>query len=111
MDEINNKLYIIPRFDKNGEVVKTHLARVTPFQFGRILPYIEMLCLPNIPIMLHNCECPAKCNGDCDGIEADIKWAEYWDVSFNEVTCPTCLRIARWGYKNKIPNDAQEVLV
>lgn len=93
------RLYIIPKFNKEGEVTKTHFARVAPCQFGTA---IEKLCLPNIAIWLHNCECPAKCNGECDGTVAHQDWAESWDEFFNEVTCETCLRIARFGYKRNI---------
>ena len=102
---MNDNLYIIPHFDKHGKVIKTHLARASN---GSI---IEMLCLPNMYIWLHNCECPTKCtDGDC-GTEATTDFAEHWDSYFNEVTCQTCLRIARWGYKRNIPNDAQKVLI
>lgn len=108
---MNDRLYIIPYFDKHDKLIKTHLARACPSQFGRTEPDIEKLCLPNIPIWLHNCDCPAKCNGDDCGVEADTRFAEYWDSFFNEVTCQTCLRIARYGHKRKLPNNAWEVLV
>ncbi len=94
---MNEQLYIIPHF-KDDKLVKTHLARTYPFSFGSLNPDIEMLCLRNIPIWLHNCECPTKCNGDCEGRPADVEWAEYWDKFFNEVTCKTCLHIAKNGF-------------
>lgn len=95
---MNENLYIIPRFNKKGEVVKTHLARASRvflFLDGNN-PVIEKLCLRNVPILLCTCGCFAKC--DCDGTEARLDWAEYWDKYFNEVSCPTCLKIARDGY-------------
>lgn len=114
---MTEQLYIIPYFKKDKlakthlklaktHLARTHLARVYPFAFGQLHPEIEKLCLPNLPIWLHNCECPEKCTGECDGIAADTEWAEYWDEFFNKVTCETCLRIARYGYKRKI-NDKQ----
>lgn len=90
---MENRLYIIPHF-KDDKVVKTHLAKGDS-------QWLETLCLPNIGIWLHNCECPTKCSDEDCGTEADIKWAEYWDGFFNEVTCQTCLRIARDGHQRK----------
>ncbi len=60
---------------------KTHLLYFTGFDY-------HIACFPNMPI-----EMVSFCEGSKDGISSEE--ADFIDSYFNELTCPTCLRMAQ----------------
>ena len=80
-----DRLYIV------GSSVKdmTHLAYKDKWS-----DCISQVCLPNLPVYMHQDGCCSQKKCECEGIAIGQEQAEHWDEHYNEVTCPTCLKRA-----------------
>lgn len=89
-DIAENRLYVVPGADHNGNYPTTHLAYLSGYSFSSAV--VCRICFRNNPIMLA-WSCESAKEGDV--FPADREWAEEWDKLLHEVNCPTCLKYAR----------------
>ena len=71
----------------NWNYSKTHLCYPS-FEFGNIV--IHQACMPNMPVEVKVGPC-----GDSSIWDMDLESASFLDEQCEELTCPTCLRMAQ----------------